>query len=117
VIEHVPDPAATVERLAQAVAPGGLLYLIIDAHEVSPAFPMHQHVQDLLAAAPTLRALQHVKHDGDLVDAFHASLGTSRGSPHSGPRSTRRLPLQRQGRALRAGEQAHRRIAMEPLGV
>jgi len=70
VIEHVPDPAATVERLAQAVAPGGLLYLIIDAHEVSPAFPMHQHVQDLLAAAPTLRALQHVKHDGDLVNAF-----------------------------------------------
>lgn len=72
VIEHVPDPVATVERLAQAVAPGGLLYLIIDAHEVSPAFPMHQHVhlQDLLAGAPTLRSLQHVHHEGDGLNAF-----------------------------------------------
>ncbi len=72
VIEHVPDPALTVERLAQAVRPGGLLYLIIDAHEVSAAFPMHRHVylKDLLAGAPTLRAMEHVLHDGDGLNAF-----------------------------------------------
>lgn len=74
VIEHVPDPAATVERLARAVRPGGLLYLIIDAHEVSPAFPMHRHVHldELLAGAPTLRSLQHVLHQGDGLNAFRA---------------------------------------------
>lgn len=74
VLEHVPDAAGTAERLAQAVRPGGLLYLIIDAHEVSPAFPMHRHVhlQDLLAGAPTLRSMQHVLHDGDTVNAFRA---------------------------------------------
>jgi SAM-dependent methyltransferase len=72
VIEHVPDPAATVERLARALKPGGLMYLIIDAHDVGPAFPMHQHVhlKDLLAGSPTLRSLAHVHHDGDVVNAF-----------------------------------------------
>ncbi|MGE3354134.1 MAG: class I SAM-dependent methyltransferase [Planctomycetota bacterium] len=74
VIEHVPDPAATVERLAQATAPGGLLYLIIDAHEVSAAFPMHRHVhlEELLAGAPSLRAMEHVLHSGDTLNAFRA---------------------------------------------
>jgi 2-polyprenyl-3-methyl-5-hydroxy-6-metoxy-1,4-benzoquinol methylase len=74
VIEHVPDPAGTVERLAQAVRPGGLLYLIIDAHEVSPAFPMHRHVHlaEILAGAPTLHGMQHVVHDGDGLNAWRA---------------------------------------------
>ena len=74
VIEHVPDPVGTVERLAQATRRGGLLYLIIDAHEVSPAFPMHRHVYlaDLLAGAPTLRSMQHVLHEGDGLNAFRA---------------------------------------------
>lgn len=74
VIEHVPDPAGTVETLARAVKPGGLLYLIIDAHEVSPAFPMHRHVHlaEILAGAPTLRRMQHVLHEGDGLNAFRA---------------------------------------------
>ncbi len=74
VIEHVPDPGATVERLARAVRPGGLIYLIIDAHEVSPAFPMHRHVHldEILAGAPTLRGMQHVRHDGDVLNAWRA---------------------------------------------
>ena len=74
VIEHVPDPLGTVERLARAVRPGGLLYLIIDAHEVSAAFPMHRHVHlaEILAGAPTLRTMQHVLHEGDGLNAFRA---------------------------------------------
>lgn len=74
VIEHVPDPAGTVETLARAVRPGGLLYLIIDAHEVSAAFPMHRHVHlsEILAGAPTLRTMQHVLHQGDGLNAFRA---------------------------------------------
>jgi SAM-dependent methyltransferase len=77
VIEHLPDPPATVEALARAVRPGGLLYLIIDAHEVSPAFPMHRHVHlaELLAGAPSLRAMQHVLHDGDGRNAFRRPAG------------------------------------------
>lgn len=72
VIEHVLEPAATVETLARAVRKGGLLYLIIDAHEVSPGFPMHRHIHldDLLAGAPTLRTLRHVLHEGDGLNAF-----------------------------------------------
>lgn len=72
VIEHVPDPAATVDRLARATRPGGLLYLIIDAHEVSPGFPMHQHVNidELIAASPTLQGMQREIADGDTLNAF-----------------------------------------------
>jgi len=74
VIEHVPDPAATVDRLARATKPGGLLYLIIDAHEVSPGFPMHQHIciDELIAASPALRQMEHAIAEGDTLNAFRA---------------------------------------------
>ncbi len=72
VIEHVPDPAATVDRLAHAVRPGGTLYMIIDAHNVNADFPMHRHVylQELLEGSELLRSMEHVKHDGDGLNAF-----------------------------------------------
>ena len=74
VIEHLVDPAPTVDRLAQAVRPGGILYLIIDAHNVGPDFPMHQHVSidDIIARAPALQSMRHVLHDGDGLNAFEA---------------------------------------------
>jgi hypothetical protein len=72
VIEHLTDPAATVDTLARAVRPGGVLYLIIDAHTVDPRFPMHRHVElrELLAQAPALAAMEHLLHDGDGLNAF-----------------------------------------------
>ncbi len=72
VIEHLVDPASTVDRLARAVRPGGMMYLIIDAHNVGPGFPMHRHVylDELLEGSPTLRSMQHVIHDGDGLNAF-----------------------------------------------
>ena len=58
----------------QAVAPGGLLYMIIDAHNVGPDFPMHRHVyiQEILDRAPTLAAMDHLVHDGDGYNVFRA---------------------------------------------
>lgn len=72
VLEHIIDPAPTVERLARAVRPGGMMYLIIDAHNVGPGFPMHKHVylDELMKGSPTLRSMQHVLHDGDGLNAF-----------------------------------------------
>lgn len=72
VIEHLIDPAPIVDRLARAVRPGGVLYLIIDAHNVTPAFPMHRHVymDEILERAPALRAMKRVLHDGDGLNAF-----------------------------------------------
>ncbi len=72
VIEHLVDPVGTVEILARAVRPGGLLYLIIDAHAVDPRFPMHRHVyiQDLLTGSPSLARMEHVVHDGDGLNVF-----------------------------------------------
>ncbi len=72
VIEHLVDPEATVETLAQAVRPGGVLYLLIDAHTVDPRFPMHRHVhlEQLLQGAPALASLDHVLHDGDGLNVF-----------------------------------------------
>lgn len=72
VLEHLVDPAPTVDRLARAVRPGGTLYLIIDAHNVGPGFPMHRHVylDELLARSDALRAMEHVLHDGDGLNAF-----------------------------------------------
>jgi len=72
VIEHLIDPAPAVDRLAGAVRPGGTLYLIIDAHNVGPGFPMHRHVylSELLDGSPALRSMEHVLHDGDGLNAF-----------------------------------------------
>jgi SAM-dependent methyltransferase len=72
VLEHLVDPAAAVEVLSRATRPGGILYLIIDAHNVGPAFPMHRHVylDELLAGAPTLRDMDHLVHDGDGYNVF-----------------------------------------------
>jgi SAM-dependent methyltransferase len=74
VIEHLLDPAGTVDTLARAVRPGGVLYLIIDAHTVDERFPMHRHIElaELLAGAPALAAMHHVLHDGDGLNVFRA---------------------------------------------
>lgn len=72
VIEHLIEPAGTVETLARAVRMGGVLYLIIDAHNVGDAYPMHRHIEidDLLKRCPTLARMQHVKRKGDVVNVF-----------------------------------------------
>ena len=72
VIEHLADPVGTVDTLARAVRPGGLLYLIIDAHAVHDSLPMHReiHLADLLAGSETLASMEHVLHDGDGLNAF-----------------------------------------------
>jgi 2-polyprenyl-3-methyl-5-hydroxy-6-metoxy-1,4-benzoquinol methylase len=72
VIEHLVDPEGTVDTLARAVRPGGILYLIIDAHNVDPRFPMHRHIHlaDLLAKSPTLAAMDHLVHEADTVNVF-----------------------------------------------
>ncbi len=74
VIEHVLDPVGIVETLARAVRPGGILYLIIDAHTVDPRFPMHRHmyIEELLAASPALAGMEHVLRDGDGLNVFRA---------------------------------------------
>ena len=79
VIEHLIDPVGTVETLARAVKPGGLLYLIIDAHAVDPAFPMHRHIfiDELIDACPTLREMTRVRHEGDVVNAFRRQLAAT----------------------------------------
>ncbi len=72
VIEHLSDPSAAVNTLAQAVKPGGILYLIIDAHNVGPAFPMHRHIymDRILKEAPALAAMEHLVHEGDGLNVF-----------------------------------------------
>lgn len=72
VIEHLVDPGGTVDTLAKAVRPGGVLYLLIDAHEVNEAFPMHRHIyiDELLQQAPALRKMEHVVHQGDGYNIF-----------------------------------------------
>ena len=72
VIEHLVDPGGTVETLAKAVKPGGVLYLLIDAHSVEDGFPMHRHIhiEELLDESPSLRAMDHVLHDGDGYNVF-----------------------------------------------
>ncbi|MCK5942704.1 MAG: methyltransferase domain-containing protein [Planctomycetes bacterium] len=74
VIEHLVDPGGTVDTLARATRPGGVLYLLIDAHRVEEGFPMHRHVHldELFAASPTLRAMEHVLHQGDGYNVFRA---------------------------------------------
>lgn len=72
VLEHVTDATATVDTLARAVRPGGILYLIVDAHNVGPDFPMHRHVylDELLAGSETLARMEHLVHDGDGYNVF-----------------------------------------------
>ena len=74
VLECVPDPVATVERLAQAVRSGGLLHLSIDRHDPSSVCPMRRPVAlaDLLAHSPTLRAMDHVLDASDGRGIFRA---------------------------------------------
>jgi len=74
VIEHLVDPEGTVETLAKAVRPGGMLYLLIDAHSVEDGFPMHRHIhiKELLDGSPALRGMEHVLHDGDGYNIFRA---------------------------------------------
>lgn len=74
VLEHVIDPVATVETLARHVRPGGVLFLNIDAHNVNEQFPMHReiYIADLLAGCPTLAAMAHVRHEGDVTNVFRA---------------------------------------------
>ena len=72
VIEHLVDPGGTVETLAKAVKPGGVLYLLIDAHSVEAGSPTHRHshIEELLDESPSLRAMDHVLHDGDGYNVF-----------------------------------------------
>ncbi|HEX5051657.1 MAG TPA: methyltransferase [Planctomycetota bacterium] len=74
VLECVPDPVGTAECLAKVVAPGGLLYLIADRPEAVASRPMRRPiaVADLLAGAPSLRAMEQVRSD-DGCDVFRAS--------------------------------------------
>ncbi len=76
VIEHLVHPVATVDTLAEAIRPGGVLYLLIDAHTVDPRFPMHRHIHidELLRGSTTLSSLEHVLHDGDGLNVFRRPL-------------------------------------------
>jgi SAM-dependent methyltransferase len=73
VLECVPDPAAVVERLAGALARGGVLYLVLEsALTVTGPSARPVAVDDLLARAPALRRLQHVLCGQDGRHAFRA---------------------------------------------
>lgn len=74
VLEYVPDPAATIERLARAVRRGGTLFLSLerdpDAHG-QLARPVT--LTDLLATSATLRSMRRVR-SGD--DGHHVFVAT-----------------------------------------
>lgn len=72
VIEHLIDPVGTVEKLARAVRPGGVLYLLVDAHACLEAFPMHRdiYIAELLAGSQTLASMEHAVHQGDGLNVF-----------------------------------------------
>lgn len=74
VLEHVPDPAATIGRLARVVRSGGTLYLIVDPVEPPAAQPMRRRidVDELLAGSPELRAMHHVLRGDRGQHAFFA---------------------------------------------
>lgn len=67
VLEYLGDPVATVECLADAVRPGGVLHLELDQHEASSACPMRRLVTlaALLDGSPTLRAMQSMRDPAD----------------------------------------------------
>lgn len=73
VLEHVADPVATVEVLARAVAPGGLLHLRLVAGE-RVAGPLARPVEltTLLAGSRTLRAMAHPMQSDDGNSLFRA---------------------------------------------
>ena len=73
VLEHVVDPVAAIECLAQVVHSGGLLYLAIAATE--PECPLRQSVAvaDLMAGSPALRAMQLVLETSDGRCVFRAA--------------------------------------------
>lgn len=65
VLEWLPDPVAAIERLAAAVRPGGTLFLELAGGDgAGDGMACHVDVEALLAGAPSLRAMQHVR-DGD----------------------------------------------------
>jgi SAM-dependent methyltransferase len=66
VLEHVEDPVALAATLARAVAPGGLLHLVVDAG--AHRGRAHARVVDLdavLAAEPALRAMARLPSAAD----------------------------------------------------
>jgi SAM-dependent methyltransferase len=73
VLEHVADPAATVEALARATARGGLLHVVLD---VAPqlAAPLTRHVDaaTLLAGSQALAAMERVPLAGENHLLFRA---------------------------------------------
>ncbi|MBL9077398.1 MAG: class I SAM-dependent methyltransferase [Planctomycetes bacterium] len=71
VLESVPDAGAVAERLAQALLPGGTLFVVLDDAAATP-LQRPVDVDELLAAAPTLRRLQHVLRGDDGRHAFRA---------------------------------------------
>jgi SAM-dependent methyltransferase len=73
VLEHVVDPVATIEALAQVVHSGGLLYLAIALPE--PECPLRQPVAvaDLIAGSPALRAMERVLETNDGRFVFRAA--------------------------------------------
>lgn len=62
VLEYVIDPAGVIEQLAQALAPGGLLFLRFDPRLDTPAEPLRQRIKldELRRGAPTFAALRQV---------------------------------------------------------
>jgi SAM-dependent methyltransferase len=67
VLEHVGDAGATAEALARCVRPGGLLHIGIDPRPANAAEPHRRElaIDELLAASPALRALEHVQCSDD----------------------------------------------------
>ncbi|MBL8727385.1 MAG: class I SAM-dependent methyltransferase [Planctomycetes bacterium] len=73
VLECVPDPVATVERLARAVRGGGTLFVVLDGGvEAAGATMRAVDVAALLAGSPTLRGMRHVLSGEDGRHAFRA---------------------------------------------
>jgi SAM-dependent methyltransferase len=73
VLEYVPDPVATVERLARAVRSGGTLFVVLDGGvEAAGALARPVAVAELLAGAPTLQGMRPVLSGEDGRYAFCA---------------------------------------------
>ena len=73
VLEWLPDPGSAIERLAAAVRRGGTLFLVLDdGTAAADATSRPVGIDALLAAAPTLRGMQHVRNGDDGCHAFRA---------------------------------------------